>query len=223
MGKSEFTFSVRADLFRVAQAFTETRDPRFNSVRIEPLSEGGVALIGWDGADMIVIGHPEGQASRAGNVRVGKAITNIAVDIFRRHGEFCRLVGADNVAFIRPDTGGQAARDYESDLPFPDWRAVLQPHAFIRMDQQFAFSARAMKKLSDAAIGLARAGGAEEEVFEIRGGQDATIATFPAWPGAAALFTHTQDVVHARRHYGSTLWHPPAWLSAPGVSAVAAL
>lgn len=210
----KLSFSVRADLFRVAQAFTDASSGLFAGVRIEPLPEGGVVMVGWDGADMIALRDASGEIARPACVYVGKALTNIAVDLFRRDGVEVRIKGGGGIAFIQPDAGGQAVRDFERDVIYPDWRGRLEQNAFVRLEPPFLFNARMFKRVSDAAIGLEKASSYPQgELFRLHGGVGAMIATFPAWPNAVAMFSH-REMPEGIDHDPSTLWRPPSWLTA---------
>ena len=177
-------FSVRADLFRVAQAFCDVRIDAYASVWIEPVgqpgaSDGGVVMVGHDGADLIAVHDETGQASRGAFVTIGNHMVKTAIDLFRRDGAEQRLICKEDVAWLYPGPSTQAARDIERPAPNFDWRAALQRHAIVRLEPPFVFDARMAKRLSDAAIGLARASGAEDESFELKGGVlGATLATF---------------------------------------------
>ncbi len=208
--RNDLKFAVRADLFRVAQQFTESTSQLYRAVRVEPLIKGGVVMVGWDGVDLIALEDREAFISRAANILISKSMTNMAVDLCRRVGPSVRIVGEDGLATIKPDAGTLASRDFDVGGRFPDWRAALAPHPMVSLEPSIRLNARANKKVCDAAIGLARASGGECELIEPRGGIDATLFTFPAWPGAVAVCRHTPDIVAARADI-STTWIPPAW------------
>lgn len=220
MTKSPLHFSVRADLFRVAQAFTFPKAPQLSGVRVEPIAGGGVVMVGWDGADMIALEDRTGEISRPATIYVGKAMTRIAIDLFRRDGTLVRLKGSGEVCYIEPDAGGNAARDVEIDLVYPNWRAALSVHAITALEPPFVYDARQAQKLNDATIGLARAAESDTELFELRGGIEAMLATFPAWPEAVAVLSHKHAVRQARAADRSSFWRPPHWAHGPRLAAV---
>lgn len=213
--QTDLNFSVRADLFRVALLFSDAATVRFQGVHIEPAPQGGVLMIGSNGADTIALRDETGSIDRRATVLGSKALMNIAVDLFKREGVSTRYKAEGGVAWIAPDASGQCAREYERQMPYHDWRQSLAPHALSRLEPPMVHSARMARKLSDTAIGLSRAAGDANEFFELKGGQLATIATFPAWPEAVALFMHSPALEQHRGENRSTLWHPPAWVHGP--------
>ncbi len=202
------SFSVRADLFRVAQAFPDAPA----GVRIEPLSDGGVVMVGMTAGDLIAVVDRSGEANRAGTVSVGKALVNMAVDLFRRDGVEVRLRGENGIAFIEPDPAGNAARNFEVAWCYPDWRALLASYATCRLEPPLTINARITARLSTAAIGLARAAHSDDESVTFKGGQMAMVAEFSAWPEAVALFGDTRRRVAIDAGH-STMWRMPAWAS----------
>lgn len=218
-------FSVRADLFRVAQSFADASGV-FAGVQIEPIAapgSAGVVMIGCDGADMIALFDNSAWADRAASVSVANGLVKTAVDLFRLNGINQRLMADKGVAWLDPGPSGQAARDIERPTPPEfDWRAVLARHAVARLEPPFAFDARMAKRLSDAAIGLARAAGSDDESFELKGGVGgAVLATFPAFEHRAiAVFSERTVGAAARRENRSTFWHPPQWTQRPNIAAV---
>lgn len=193
-------FSVRADLYRVAHSFMDVTVPKYSGVRIEPLEQGGVVLVGWNGADLIVLEDEGGSIERPATIHVGRGMVNLAVDLFRRNGIGTLLVGDGDVALIRPEAaGGQAVRDYERrGDDYPDWRAELARHVAGRIETPLIYEAKMARRVSDAAIGLAAAAGSVTQPFEFEGGHGAVVATFPTWPSARAIFNFTPTLQEAR-------------------------
>lgn len=193
-------FSVRADLYRVAHSFMDVTVPKYSGVRIEPLDQGGVVLVGWNGADLIVLEDEGGSIERPATIHVGRGMVNLAVDLFRRNGVGTLLVGDGDVALIKPEaTGGQAVREYERmGYDYPEWRDELARHVAGRIETPLVYEARMARRVSDAAIGLASAAGERKELFEFEGGNGAIVATFPSWPSAKAIFCFTPTLQEAR-------------------------
>lgn len=190
-------FSVRADLYRVAHSFMDVTAPRFAGVRIEPLEKGGVVIIGWNGADMIVLEDRDGSIERGAIIHVGRGMVNLAVDLFRRGGVETKLVGDGEVAMIQPTvSGAQVVKEYERvGYEYPDWRAEMARHVSGgRIATPIIYEARMARRVSDAAIGLAAAAGAALQTFELDAGDGAVVATFPSWPSAAAIFKQPAQV-----------------------------
>lgn len=211
---------MRADLYRVACAFSDSASSKYAGVRVEPIRGGGVVMVGYNGMDLIAVEDPTGSINRPATIAVSKAILNIAVDLFRREGVHVRLKANNDMAWIDPDQSGQAAREIERGTHY-DWRQILAPHALMRLDPPFVHDGRMARKLSDAAIGLARAAQRSDEPYVLKGGMGATLATFPTWPDAVALFTHRAELDAVRAEEGlSTLWHPSRWVTGPRLAAV---
>jgi hypothetical protein len=190
-------FSVRADLYRVAHSFMDVTVPKYAGVRIEPLDRGGVVMIGWNGADLIVLEDDAGAIDRPATIHVGRGMVNLAVDLFRRGGIETTLAGDGDVAMIRPEaTGAQVVKDYERvGYDYPDWRTELARHVSGgRINAPVMYEARMARRVSDAAIGLAAAAGVELQTFELDVGNGAVVATFPSWPSAAAIFNQPAQV-----------------------------
>jgi hypothetical protein len=219
------SFSVRADLFRVARAFAHGSDSPLCGVRVEPQRVGpGVVMIGWNGADLIAIADPSGAIARSATLKISTAVLTRAVDMFRNAGCGVRLVGEGGVAFIPGDSAGHASRDYEIRERYGDWRRALAPHAVRVLQPPFVFGARQARKLADAAIGLARAaeadGGQPFEAYELKGSVGGVLATFPDWPDAVALFALETTVETLRAENPCTMWRPPHWAHAIGPALV---
>lgn len=206
-------FSIRADLFRVAQNFTDLRAPPFAGVHCEPVEGGGVSIVGADAASLIALVDPSGEITRPATLYIGKAMTNMAVDMFRRDGVTSRLQGNSELATLDRDAHGMAARNLERDLPYFDWRAEIAKHAIVRLEPPVVIDGEIARRVSDAALGLARAAGdGAEPWIEFRGGIGATLATFPAWPDlAVAVFTRSISIDEHRRAERNTFWHCPPW------------
>lgn len=192
-------FNVRADLYRVAHSFMDVTVPKYAGVRIEPLDQG-VVLVGWNGADMIVLEDASGSIDRPATIHVGRGMVNLAVDLFRRGGVETKLAGNGDVAMILPAiSGATVVTEYERrGFDYPDWRAELARHAAGRIETPLVYEAQMARRVSDAAIGLAAAAGVRLQTFELEGGNGAVVASFPSWPSATAIFNFTPTLQEAR-------------------------
>lgn len=220
MKKPPLDGSVRADLFRAAQAYCDLAHAATAGVLIEPLPRGrGVLLIAFDGWDLVAIPDPTGAISRRVTIKSLGAMTKMAVDLFRRDGAAVRLVFRDDLARIEPDVSNAnaAAGDIELGVTPLDWRGELARHAHKSMEPPYVGDARSTRRLADTASVLARAAGLDIGVYELKGGVDgAVLATFPAWPDAVALYQPRPHLIEARERCVATTWSPADWLTRPG-------
>lgn len=214
------SLNVRADLFHVVRHFTDTTRSDFEPVFVEPLPEGGVALIATDGLDFIVVPDPTGFASRRGAIVIPPAMSKRGVDLARQHNISIALRVESGWACLEPDQGQNVARDVDRKRGVPDWRRMLMPHAQSHIKPPIVADAGMCRQLSDATYGLARAANAAEEVFELCGGlHGATVATFPCWPNAVAFFGATPERDRLRKEARSA-FAPAPWMYPRGQFAV---
>lgn len=219
--------SVRADLYRAAQAFLVAGAPSFG-VRIEPLpGDRGVLMIAGGAHEIFAVLDPSGHASRAVTLSVSGSMTKLAVDLFRRDGERHRVVARHQAsgvdAWLEPGDARTRERNVEIEGPFPEWRGELIAHVHHRLDGPIIADGRAARKISDVAITLGRAAGDPRELYQIQSGNaGALIVTFPAWPQAVALFTPTPAIEDMHATAPHQTWRQPSWLLRTGPALVSA-
>lgn len=212
------SIDVNAAAVRVAQVFVSPDEPGAGGVWIEPRSDvdgGGVIIVAGSAGEFIALPDATGRTSRSAYIKTPGALTKLAVDLFRRNGQETRLKVAGGLAWIDPDAGGQqAAKNVELDDAFPNWRAAFAPHACIALKTPVVGDARMSRRIADVAANLANATG-KDATWELNGGdKGAYVATFPCWPGAAAIF-RTTDAREAARAHASSMWTPANWFSRP--------
>lgn len=215
------SIDVHAAAVRVAQVFVSPDEPGAGGVWIEPRYEadgGGVIIVAGGAGEFIAIPDPTGDTSRAAHIRTPGALTKLAVDLFRRNGRETRLKVQGGLAWIDPDAGGQQmAKNVEVDDAFPDWRKAFAPHACIALKTPIVGEARMSRRIADVAANLANATG-KDATWELNGGdRGAYVATFPSWPGAAAIF-RTSDAREAARAEATSVWRPESWYTRPPVT-----
>lgn len=212
---------TRVDLFRCVQCFVDAAKLDSVGVLVEPLRNGGVAIVAGDDDDLIVIPDPTGYASRTATIATPGALTKLAVDLFRRDGPEVRFRVEDGFAFIAGDAKGAGNRDVEIQQAPREWRRQLAPHAHTQLRLPVAGDVHIATRLGNVARVLARASEAPDAIWRLCGGMNgAMLATFPAWPDAVALFGARAEIAQYRTDPCSA-WRPNDRIyTAPRLAAV---
>lgn len=211
--------SFRADLFRVVRRFAEPTV----GVRVEPARGGGVVLVGWSDAALMVLRDVEGFAAGPCQVRVNEAfMTGVAKtmhDVGQDRARGLHVMGVDTTIGVTPRHFHSVHCEnavFEVDGA-GEWRRWVERSAFARRRAGLDLDAETLGLLESSAKALAIASGQAPQrarVSLLGGAEHCCAATFGGFEDAFVIAVAPDEAQLEVNAIGErkSAWVPPDWM-----------